>query len=187
MINKEKILILGYIKKPHALKGAVLVICKGELLATLEKPAEVNIYRADKIRDGFLINPLFTGTLQILSMKESRPENYLVQLKGVHTIEEAEAYRGVYFGIGLNEARELFSTPEDPYLFEYVDLEVLDQKGNFLGRVERVESSGYAEWIVINTEKGEKMIPLESEYFQNIDYENNRIVMTNTAILDDID
>ena len=174
MLNN--ILVLGKISGARGVRGAIRIIKRGILLEhfqKLKKKPEITLYKARAIKDGFLQEPELFGRFDLLSLSALAQEMAQIHLAGIDTIQEAMNLKGLFIGMPLDEARLNFHDPEDPYLFEYIGLDIYE--GDKLqGKVLRVEEFNGKQWL-ISDGSSEAMIPLQGPYIQKVDFQHLRI------------
>ncbi|MDH4200198.1 MAG: hypothetical protein OEV66_07435 [Spirochaetia bacterium] len=185
-MEKSPILVLGKISGTRSIKGALRIIKRGTLLDDLlkvNKKPEIELFKARSLKDGFLMEPEASGRYQLLNLHLLSRETAEIKLAGIDTIQEALALKGHFIGMSIDEARLNFHDPDDPYLFEYIGLQIFE--GDICrGQVLRVEEFNDKQWI-ISDEPEEAMIPLQGPYIQSIDFQHLKIILhENTGLFE---
>lgn len=100
----------------------------------------------------------------------------LIQLEGVTTREEAEAFRGALVSVSLRDAVPLET--DEYYEHQIVGLQVETDTGERLGEVvETLTLPGANEVLVVHGTRGEILIPVTEEVVVGFDLDEERIVV----------
>jgi 16S rRNA processing protein RimM len=127
---------VGYIVKPHGLRGDVIVV--------------LTTNRSERVERGSVLH---TGDGRALTVAKSTShhERHIVTFDGVNGIDDAEALRRT----------ELFAPPlEDPdalWVHDLIGARVEDTAGTVLGTIEGVEANPASDLLVIT---GGALVPL---------------------------
>ena len=173
-ILTTQILCLGYLKKPHSLLGQIKVRSHGELLGQYSDGDSICYYSVKRVIDGFLEQPRYQDNILVERITPYR-DGYLLKSTDVSTREEAEKYCGFFLGISLVEAREKFGGSSEPYLFEYLNLKIIDEKTQkLIGNVIRIEEIQKKVFLIVQLDGQAKevMLPIISDYVTKKDIEN---------------
>jgi len=99
----------------------------------------------------------------------------VVKLEGVDSIDAAEGYRGLE--LRISEA-DLAALPAGSYYHhELRGLDVVDEKGRAVGRVEDLLETGAATVLVIRAEGRETLVPLAEGFVLSVDVPARRAVV----------
>ena len=100
----------------------------------------------------------------------------VLKLKGVNKIEYAEELRNSYIYIKREDLGDL---PENTYyIADLIGLDVYEENGNLLGKVDDIFSTKSNDVYVVRTEKGElKYLPSIPEVLKDIDLPNKKIIV----------
>lgn len=100
----------------------------------------------------------------------------VLKLKGINKIEYAEALRNSYIYVKREDLEEL---PEGTYyIADLIGLDVYEENGNFLGKVDDIFSTKSNDVYVVRTELGElKYLPSIPEVLKDIDLPNKKIIV----------
>ena len=153
----------GKFGKTHGLNGALkfypfhfdLGICRG----------------LSRIRTEFSGGQLVEDTVE--SICGFRPP-FIIKLKGLHSIEGAEKYRGS----SAQALREEFPSPpeEKPYWFDIEGLDAYDESGKYYGRVEEVIQTGSNDVYVVRDKDRDLLLPAIDWVIRKIDLGNRKLV-----------
>jgi|GEM_PF-1603796 len=175
-MSGSEILVLGKIQGPRGIHGDLKVIRRGDILDGLKKNSVLELYSSEGLKDGFLINPVFFANFTLQSFAVLNNDTAQLRLKELKTPEEAEKLKGLFIGIRLAEAKTRFHNPEDPYLFEYLGLDIYE--GDSLkGKVVRVEQYNSKQWLIGLDKTHEVMIPLQGPFIGNVDFTRGVVSM----------
>lgn len=100
----------------------------------------------------------------------------VLKLKGINKIEYAEALRNSYIYV---KREDLDKLPEGTYyIADLIGLDVYEENGNFLGKVDDIFSTKSNDVYVVRTEIGElKYLPSIPEVLKDIDLTNKKIIV----------
>ena len=102
-------------------------------------------------------------------------KSLLIALDGISTRNQAEALRGILFEVSEGELPDL---GEDQYFrFDIVGIEVVDEKGSSLGKVQEVLVTGANDVYIVRDEKSELLIPAIDSVVKEIDTAARRMVV----------
>lgn len=168
MIKEEDIVEIGKFKKTHALKG--------ELNAVIDVEPEY-------VGDG---NPLvldIDGIYVPFYAESLRPKGtttYLIKLRGVDDVEDAEAMvnKKIY---GLRkDLMEYFDTPEEEVVFDsdLIGFDVVDTEQGNLGVLKDLDDTTINTLMVIDSPKyGEIYVPYNEDFIETIAPEESKIIV----------
>jgi 16S rRNA processing protein RimM len=109
----------------------------------------------------------------VVSARQGVP-HAIVHLRGVDTMEAAEALRGQLVSIPIDAATK----PRGSYFWhEIVGLSVLTEAGRPLGTVTEILRTGSNDVYVVKGDLGEILVPAIADVVQEIDVENGRIAV----------
>jgi 16S rRNA processing protein RimM len=135
-------LVVGKVRRPHGVHGDVVV--------------EIYTDSPEKI---FPEKIVFLGEQHdklIIARRRSHNEGMLLGFEGVSSPEQAGRFRNQIVSIASFETPRL---PEGQYYFhELVDLQVVDEDGNNLGRLTEVIETGANDVYVVNDSNGHELL-----------------------------
>ena len=106
----------------------------------------------------------------------------LVELEGIETRTEAEALRDVLLEV---PEQELPPLAEDQYFrFDVVGMEVVDESGRALGRLDEVLETGANDVYIVRDDSGELLIPAIDSVIKRVDVKGRRMVVAPLAGLE---
>lgn len=156
---------IARIKGPHGLKGRLRVIA---LSGSFE-----NFHRYTHFFIGHTETPL-----RMLSL-EQRKGFAVMTLEGIETISQVERIRGELLYISRDQLEDL--EEGEVYWRDMLGLMVFDSRGNELGKVMRVFSTGSNDVLEVNSEKG-YLVPVTKDVVLEISIEHGRIVIDETLM-----
>ncbi len=153
---------IGYIRKPHALKGEIKVL-----------PLTNNINRYKKLSTLYLLINQEYKKVKIESIKYA-PDCIILKLINHNKIEDVETLRGVYIFIDKNEGEPL---KEDEYYTQDLIGCYFWYKDKCLGEVLNMFNSGSCDIFVVNYMDKEVLFPFLNQYIKCIDIKNKKIII----------
>jgi 16S rRNA processing protein RimM len=166
-------ILVGYVRKAHGIKGAVVVrpltddpdhrwVPGTVVTSDAEPPVEYTVVSAGP-----------------------HPSGILVRFDGVDDRSTAEAMRGTSFTIPASERRELDDGEYWPD--DLVGCTVVDGSGETLGVVESVVFGAAQDRLAVRTDRGLVEVPLVDALVPTIDLEARTVVATPPPGLFDVD
>jgi 16S rRNA processing protein RimM len=154
---------LGYLAKPHGLKGAFHVFMD------VDDPYEYEDLDAVFVQQGNEMVPYFIEDLQI------RENLNLMNLEGIESLDAAKELVGSKLFLPVAMLPKL--KDDQFYYHEIVDYQVNDQVLGALGTVKEVYSTGAQDVIIMIYQGVEVLIPLTDEIVPKVD-KQNKVVIT---------
>ena len=144
---------VGFIARPHGLKGAVKL-----------DPLTDDVARFKGMQEGYL--ELHGEHIPVrLSVLSVRPDAVVVHLEGYETVEDAQTLRGGFLAVDRAHAAQL---PEYTYFIaDLIGLAVKDTEGKTYGKVTDVLSTGANDVYVIDG--GKLMVPALKKVIDRVD------------------
>ncbi|HDN79898.1 MAG: 16S rRNA processing protein RimM [Chloroflexi bacterium] len=99
----------------------------------------------------------------------------ILQLEGFHTRSQAEALRGQFIQIPIEEVMPL--EEGEYYEFEIIGLEVRTEEGKFLGKVKEIIYTGANDVYVVEGPEGEVLIPAIEDVILDINLAEGRMTV----------
>lgn len=151
---------VGYIARPHGLKGAVKL-----------DPLTDDVARFKGLTEGYL--ELHGSYAPVrLCVLSRRPDAVVVQIEGYDTVEAAQALRGGFLCVDRAHAAQL---PEYTYFIaDLIGLAVFDTEGRAYGKITDVLSTGANDVYVIDG--GRLMVPALKKVIERVDVEAGKMV-----------
>lgn len=137
----------------------------------------------DLTRYGLMTDAMGNQTFT-LEHKHANKDVLVMAIEGITTREAAEALKGMQ----LYVSRDVLPEPDadEFYHADLIDLEVIDQKGHFLGRVREVHDFGAGDFLVIYDREGGKeyTISFTKEAVPTVSIQEGRLVVNADFLID---
>jgi 16S rRNA processing protein RimM len=168
-VERPAHLVVGLVKKPHGIKGEVLVYPATDEPETVFVPGRV---LAVLDRDGRA-----TGREIVIARARAFHRAWLLGLEGVGTRELVDPLREKYLGLRAEEARPL--EPGEYYHHELVGLRVETEDGRAVGAVADVIEAPQGLILSVDGEGGGKqhLVPFVSRVVRRVDREAGVMVI----------
>ena len=160
----KDVLEIGQIVNTRGLRGEVKVNSFSEDPQRFEKVKSIYV-KSDKDYKEYEIERVTYVKNQVV-----------LKLKGINKIEYAETLRNSYIYV---KREDLDKLPEGTYyIADLIGLDVYEENGNFLGKVDDIFSTKSNDVYVVRTEIGElKYLPSIPEVLKDIDLTNKKIIV----------
>lgn len=160
MVEKAKDLIsLGFVARPHGIKGEILFIPYNPNCSTLKKNLKVLI-------DG--------KNFKILRLKRYK-KGSLILFSEINTRNDAEALKGKEIFVKKDSLPKL--NEDEYYHCDIINCMVISDDKGFIGVVEEIMTTSVD--ILVVKGKKEYLIPVTDEYIKNINTEEKVITVQN--------
>lgn len=159
-----KSVVIGVVERAHGVKGEVKVKPLTDFPQRFKKLKTVNV----ELTGGL------TREVEIIKAALRRESVYLT-LKGIDTREEAEALRGGYLHISLEQLVPLAA--DEFYHFEVIGFEVRTTEKEFLGIVDEVLALPANDVLVVKAGEREHLIPVVKDVIKKIDRARGQITI----------
>jgi 16S rRNA processing protein RimM len=156
---------IGRVVKPQGRKGEVLV-----------EPLSDRPDRFPALRAAYVPGP--DGGSRAVAVESVWPHKgrFVLKLRGVDSIDEAEGYRGLDLRIGEEELAVL--PPGSYYHHQLKGLRVEDEEGHSLGvAADLMETGADSPVLVVRGPGGELLVPLAEDFVRRVDVPGGRIVV----------
>ncbi|MDY7034739.1 MAG: ribosome maturation factor RimM [Thermodesulfobacteriota bacterium] len=100
---------------------------------------------------------------------------FLLQLKGLNSIEDAEKYRGAQ--ILINKDSLIKKDDDECFWYELIGLRVYLNTGRYLGTIRHILSTGSNDIYIVREENTEVLIPAIHNVIEKIDLEENKMII----------
>lgn len=126
------LLEVGWIVRPHGLRGEVVV--------------SLVTNRLERLEPGSRLTAMGAGASRELEVVRARPQQhrFLVVFAGVESREEAEALRD------LALHAEAMADPDELFVHDLIGLELVDQHGDSHGPIRSVEANPASDLLVVD-------------------------------------
>lgn len=111
----------------------------------------------------------------ILQSSSPHKGQFLVKLKGLDSIEQAQPWVGSILSVGEEALQPLESG--EYYHYQAVGLDVFDTKGTWIGKVTRIWSKEGGNLYVVTGNSKEYLIPAVKEVIEKIDLPAGKIII----------
>ncbi|MBW1783219.1 MAG: 16S rRNA processing protein RimM [Deltaproteobacteria bacterium] len=158
------LLLLGKVIRPHGLEGLLRVWSYARSEASFLQAGEV------------ILRPV-SGNAQPYRVLSARPHKniLLMQLEGVHSLEQAEGFRGAEVLV----SPAALSREEGEYFWhELLGLKVFLDTGEYVGVISQIIPAGSNEIYVVGSGEKEIFIPATYEVVRKIDLENETMTIS---------
>ena len=155
---------IGFIRKPHGLKGYVRVEGLSDSPDRFEHLDRISV----ELRD---------GRRETLEIERCRPDgnSWLMKFLGVDKAEHADRLRSANIQVPEDAVAPL---PENAYyVFELEGCAVVFEDGEEIGVVREVMAMPANDVFVVDTPEGEAMIPVVRDFVVELSPEESRIVI----------
>ncbi|KYG72343.1 ribosome maturation factor RimM [Roseivirga echinicomitans] len=156
---------LGYIVKPHGLKGEV------QVLLDVDYPEEYKTLESVFVQQGQQLIPFFITAVSL------NGDRAIMAFEDTNSLELAQTLKGCALYLPLSTLPE--REEGDFYFHELVGFDLIDANtGDSVGEVENVFEAGPQTLLSIKHKSTkEVLVPLTDELVKEIDKENNQIHM----------
>ncbi len=162
--NIDSILCIGRIQGPKGVKGEVRITAFGELLGTVKK-FSFELYTSKGPIDGFLLEPQKKQAYNFYNIRAYKENIFLANIEGINSPEAVDGLKGLYLGLSLQTAKRDFASDNEPYMFEFLGLAVVDaEEPAIKGQVAAIREYEGRGWLVAEIDGREILIPLVAEY-----------------------
>jgi 16S rRNA processing protein RimM len=161
--SEPRFLAVGQITKAHGLHGEVSVVVMTDFVERFDTME--TIYVGDET----------SATLYIVESTRWNKDRVLVRFADISDRTAAQALRGLYLQIPLEEAMPLEA--DVYYQYQLIGLSVITDDGNRLGSVTDVLETGANDVYVVSGPQGDILLPATKEVILSIDLEAQQIVV----------
>ncbi|TDN40506.1 16S rRNA processing protein RimM [Hymenobacter sp. UV11] len=156
---------LGFIVKPHALKGQMTAQLDVDNAATYDKLKTVYLALATA--------PTKLTAYQVERVNPQVGQRVLLKLRGIERIEEAEPLRGAKLWLPLSELPEL--QEHQFYFHDVIGFQVIDEKEGALGVVENFYELPQQDVLAMRYKGQEVLLPVVDELVSHADMEAKQL------------
>jgi 16S rRNA processing protein RimM len=154
--------VVGIIRRPHGLKGEVLVSLETDFPERLAKG--VTLFLGDDHRQGTIDSSRHHGEGLLLSFKE---------------FPDKESVEDLHNVVLSRKATELPPLPNGAvYQHHLIGLDVFEENGEVLGALDQILSTGATDIYLVKDNSGQEiLLPATQDVIRNIDLTNKRIIV----------
>ena len=164
-VPPENLLLIGEVIRPHGLEGVLRIWSYAQSEKSFLDLGTIFLKSA-------------SGEISEYTVLSINPHKniFLMKLRGLNSIEEAEKYRGAEILIKRDSLKD---KAEDEYFWhELIGLRVHLNTGKYLGIVEHILPTGSNEIYVVREGDKEVLIPAIHDVVEEIDLKNRRIIVS---------
>ncbi|KAA6325409.1 Ribosome maturation factor RimM [termite gut metagenome] len=165
MIRREEVYKIGMFNKLHGIHGELSFTFTDDIFDRTDCEYVVCLL------DGIFV-PFFIEEYRFRSDTLA-----LVKLEGIDSAERARTFINVDVYYPVKYAANTESDGKSPSIDVFVGFEVVDAASGTLGKIIDVDTSTINTLFIVESEKGELLIPVCEEFIVEINYENKRIQM----------
>ena len=155
---------LGYVIKPHGLKGEV------QVYLDVDYPQNYTTLESVFVQKGQGLVPFFIESIAV------RGEKAIVAFEEIETLEEAQSLKGLSLFLPLTGLPSL--TGDQFYYHEVIGFRLIDESLGEVGLVKDVFDGGKQVLLsVMHASKKEILVPIQDELIQAIDKDGKTIQM----------
>jgi 16S rRNA processing protein RimM len=153
-------LAIGYLRRPHGVSG--------EIIMDLHTDFPDRVKSGRKIYIGDKHEAATFDTVRI------HGDSMLISIKGYDTPETVGRFRNQWVYV---KAKDVPPLPEGQhYKYEYIDLDVIDDNGNALGKIAEILETGANDVYVVRDEAGKEiLLPAIPPVVLEVDMEARRM------------
>lgn len=156
-------MVIGRVTRPHGIRGEIRVRLFTEAAASFNRFEQVFVRRPGE-------KP------ELLKVVEARPHKNIVllKLKGLRSRDEALELTGADICV----RRDWLPSLEDNeyYWADLIGLDVFDEHGKFLGRVENILPTGADDILALSHHGREILLPFRAEIIMDVDLVGKRVL-----------
>jgi len=163
-LSPEELLLVGSVLRPHGLKGFLRIRSYAQSEKTF-------------LNAGALFLKTTSGETREHAVLSISPHQsiFLLKLKGLESLEEAETYRGA--AIFIRKGALTRESDEEFFWHEIIGLEVYLTSGEYLGTIREVFPTGSNDVFVVREEGVEILIPAIHDVVREIDLDRRRMTI----------
>lgn len=163
-VSPEDLVLVGSVLRPHGLKGLLRIRSYAQSEKTFLNAGSVFL----KTTRGE------TRELGVLSISPHQ-RIFLLKLKGLESLEEAEAYRGA--AIFVKRGCLSRESDEEYFWHEIIGLQVYLKSGEYIGTIREVFPTGSNDVFVLREGDVEILIPATHDVVREIDLDRKRMII----------
>lgn len=165
-IDKKDCTAIGYVQKPHGIKGEVIVVIDDEFVDSFDS-AEYFFVELD----GGLV-PFFISEE---GLRYRNNESVIVKFDFVDSQDKAKELAGCKIFAFNRDLTE----PEYPEIYSsLIGMKVFDKKSGELGKISRIDDFSGNVVITVANPRAEILIPLSENIITKIDEKNKKLFLT---------
>ena len=163
-LQPDGLVAIGKVLKPHGVRGEIRVQILTDFPERFHETAEVHLVSPESS-----VLPHKVETVRFHSAW------VLIKLAGIQDPESAASFRGWLVSVPETELVEL--EPDEYWHFQLEGLEVRDDSGTLLGRLEEILQTPGHDLYLVRGPSGEVLIPAVAEFIVSVDLEAGQMVV----------
>lgn len=165
MADWDDAVLIGVVARTHGNRGEVIVNSETDFP---EDRFQRGVKLLTRRKDGS------SATLEVATMRmhQGRP---VILFKGIGSMDDAELLAGLELRVPESELEHVLEQGEY-YHRDLIGCEVVTENGESIGKVTAVEGDGHATRFVVQSRRGEVLIPFANEIC-TVDVPNKRITV----------
>lgn len=163
-VSPEDLLLVGSVMRPHGLRGLLRIRSYARSEASF-------------LNAGTVFLKTVSGETHEHAVLSISPHQsiFLLTLKGLDSLEEAEKYRDA--DVFIRKDSLVRESDEDYFWYEIIGMQVYLKSGDYIGTITRVIPTGSNDVYVVRKEGAEILIPGIHEVVQEIDPEGKKMII----------
>lgn len=154
---------IGYILKPHGLKGAV------NILLDVDDPSKYTKMESVVVKIGEQLVPFLVSSLQINGKKAT------MQFEEINSVEEAQKLNSCTLMLPLEHLPKLENGKF--YYHDIIGYQIFDEELGQLGPIENIITGGNQDLITMIYKNKEILIPVSKEIVLSANHEKKEVVV----------
>ena len=154
---------IGYILKPHGLKGAV------SILLDVDDPSKYKKMESVVVKMGEQLVPFLVSSLQINGNKA------IMQFEEINSVEEAQELKSCTLMLPLELLPKLQNGKF--YYHDVIGYKIIDEELGQLGLIENIITGGNQDLIVMKYKNKEILIPISKDIVLIANHEKKEVVV----------
>ncbi|GAB5525970.1 MAG: ribosome maturation factor RimM [Roseivirga sp.] len=155
---------LGYVIKPHGLRGEV------QIFLDVDAPGEYETLESVFVLQGQQLVPFFIESIAV------RSDKAIVAFEEIETVEAARALKGSALYLPLDNLPELGEN--DFYYHELIGFSLKSNAGELIGEVKSVLEAGAQELLAVTHPSGKEiLVPLTDSLIDTLNKTEKELVM----------
>lgn len=154
---------IGFIRKPHGLKGAL------SIQLDVDDPEKYSNMESVIVKVGDNLIPFFISSFQIHENKG------ILELEDINTVEEALQLKSCSLLLPIDLLPKL--EEGQFYYHDIIGYSIVDKSAGKLGHVQNVYTGGNQDLIVMKYKEKEVLIPVSNEIVGEADHEKRELVV----------
>lgn len=155
MITEKEVFRIGFLLKPHGVKGEISMSFLDSVVEELDAPYLVCLV------DGIFV-PFF-----VESVRNKGDRTVLIKFQGINSIEQARRFQGIRVFVPIQYASQEIG--QNLTWESFIGFQVIDSKSGLLGNIEAVDTSTLNVIFFVAGLDKEIIIPANEEWIDNID------------------